>query len=312
MASVANFNISPSPLAPVFGLVTVTATGASQDVTVTMTCDGTSYTDTRSPKSGAVAFDIAPYLRAFFAGASATTRIKVVTVKVAHGAQSTDYTLYALFASSSPAFPLGAPITQRIYTAYPKQKFTLLADTTNKTFSVYNKQGVATTYNLNTGYNDLTASEYLAEGCTVYYKSYAYKFVADACECGQMFKWIDRQGFIRYFMLQEGEMTTTTKDKGENIYSTESHTTPLGTFRTEQTYPVGFEMEITKKYCATFTTEEDRTLLESIYTAQYAWMVDKEDNGQRVKIKRGKVSTAKGLQDFEIEVVLPAPQGLSV
>ena len=312
MASVANFNISPSPLAPVFGLVTVTATGASQNVTVTMTCDGTSYADTRTPKSGAVAFDIAPYLRAFFAGASATTRMKVVTVKVAHGAQSTDYTLYALFASSSPSFPLGAPITQRIYTAYPKQKFTLLADTINQTFGVFRKDGSSTHYPINAGYNDFTASEYLVDGCIIYYKTFGYKFVADDSECGQMFKWIDRQGFIRYFMLQEGEMTTTTKDKGENIYSTESHTTPLGTFRTEQTYPMGYEVEITKKFCAIFSTDEDRQLLETIYTAQYVWMVDKEDNGQRVKIKRGNVSTANGLQDFEIEVVLPAPQGLSV
>jgi hypothetical protein len=71
-------------------------------------------------------------------------------------------------------------------------------------------------------------------------------------------------------------------------------------------------MEVTKKYCATFTTEEDRRLLETMYTAIYVWMVDKEENEKQVQIKRGKVSTAKGLQDFEIEIVLPSPKGLSL
>lgn len=308
MASVANITITPTPLVPIFDSCIVTATGASVDVTITISCDGASYQDKRSPMGGVVSLEIAPYLRAFFAGASAYTRMKVVSVKVVHGAQTNDFTIYALFASSSSIFPLGEPITQRNYTAYPLQQFTLLADLKNQTFGVNG----AGNYQLSTGYNDITIADYMTGGGYVRYKSFKYNFVADDCDCGQMFKWIDAQGFIRYFMFQGGEMTTTTKDKSDTMLKASQYTNEFGIFRNEYSTPVGYEMEVTKKYCATFTTEEDRRLLETMYTALHVWMVDKEENEKQVQIKRGKVSTAKGLQDFEIEIVLPSPKGLSL
>lgn len=317
--------LSPSLLIPVFSPALVNVSGAGANVSVTISISGevgqstTTFTDRRTTnREGVLAADISAYLRAFFSNAGSTIRHRNVTIKVTVGTQqSTTINAVALFAASSPSFPIAEPITQRFYVKYPNQKATILADDKNKTFASYvtDKDVYKASGNLDPGYTDFSLASYLGTDSVnryVYYKTYKYNFIKDYSDCGQMFKWVDNQGFVRYFMLHEGATTIDTKDTADVVYGTMTHTTPLGTFRNKYEYPSGYEMEVSRKYYATFTTEEDRTLLQTMYTAQFIYMVDKEDKQTRVRIKRGKVTTAKGLQDFEVEIIIPSQGGLTV
>lgn len=321
----ATITLSPSTLIPVFSPALVNVSGAGANVGVTISISGqvgqstTTFTDERTTnREGILAADISAYLRAFFSGAGSTIRHRSITVVVKVGTQQgTTFNAVALFAASSPSFPIAEPITQRFYVNYHNQKATILADAQNKSFASYSPNGdvYKGTKDLDIGYNDFYLADYLGKDNVnrhVYYKSYRYDFIKDDSDCGQMFKWVDNQGFIRYFMLHEGATTIDTKDTADVVYGTMTHTTPLGTFRNKYEYPSGYEMEVSRKYYATFTTEEDRTLLQTMYTAQFIYMVDKDDKQTRVRIKRGKVTTAKGLQDFEVEIIIPSQGGLTV
>ena len=321
----ATITLSPSLLLPVFSPALVSVTGAGANVSVSISISGevgqstTTFTDERTTnREGVIAADISAYLRAFFSNAGSSIRQRSVKIEVKVGTQqSTTFNAVALFAASSPSFPIAEPITQRFYVNYAKQVATILADGISTTFASYNPDGSVykTSGTLSAGYTDFNLANYLGKDSVnrhVYYKSYRYNFIKDYSDCGQMFKWVDNQGFVRYFMLHEGATTIDTKDTADVVYGTMTHTTQLGTFRNKYEYPSGYEMEVTRKYYATFTTEEDRALLTTMYTAQYVYMVDKEDKQTRVRIKRGKVTTAKGLQDFEVEIIIPSQGGLTV
>lgn len=165
------------------------------------------------------------------------------------------------------------------------------------------------------GYKDLQCSEVFADGVADIKVLHlgglvVHKFKQDDCTCGAMFKWLDAQGFYRYYMMQEGETTTTTKDAGENLVTNYEASQPFGMdvarYVGQISIPQGVETTQTRKYCATFSDADDRALLDTIFTAPLVWLIDGNEEIP-VTIKRGGRATAKGLQDYEIEVNIPAP-----
>lgn len=132
-----------------------------------------------------------------------------------------------------------------------------------------------------------------------------HRFIADDSECGVMIKWLDAQGYFRYFLFQEGEENINTKANGNSVLTYHSHLSPIGkVFVNAHEQESSIETTTKKKLCATFSTEDDRRLLDTIHSAFFVWLVDiKTGNEFPVTIIRGTRKSAKGLQDYEIEII---------
>jgi hypothetical protein len=143
-----------------------------------------------------------------------------------------------------------------------------------------------------------------------------YNFVIDDSTNGIMLKWLDAQGFYRFFLFCEGENELSTKDDGVDLPVYFKGTQPIGYAETKfygkAEIAQQVKIETTKRLCAVLSEEEDRKMLDTIYAAPFVWMVDEQGNETPVRLTRGKVSTSKGLQDYEIEITLPSPNVISV
>ena len=317
---------TPDYFIPVFNPSIFKVEGVESSATLEITSEGTSFIDIRQAMGGVVEWDIAPYLHALYANFHINKiREKIITVKIlADGMVSfihnSEYMV--LRAYSSPLMPFGHPVRQVYYRA--------LRDNINQIFTlVTNGKSMVATDNDDyngefltpfVGYKDFSLksifNDHEAIAVTVYKEDgndAIYSFRTDDSTCGVMLKWLDAQGYYRYYLMQAGESTTTTKDSGELIpmmfnaprtifYDEESVTAQVG-------IPQGVSVEQSQKLCATFSDEEDRELLDTIFFAPLVWVVN-TNNGKEtpVTIKRGSRSTANGLQDYEIEIKYPAPQ----
>lgn len=130
-----------------------------------------------------------------------------------------------------------------------------------------------------------------------------HRFVKSEETCGTMLKWIDSQGFIRFFLFTEGDVKTTAKDSSDTITHDYQALQPVGgVFAGTMKLPQGVTTTVTQVLCAVLSTEEDRELLDTLQYAPLVWIIKPNGEEIPVTIKRGTRSTAKGLQDYEIEV----------
>lgn len=301
----------PNYICPIFSPCLVEMEGLSGEVAISLTSGKVTYIDIRHPYNGKASIDIASYLHAFFPNDGKTyTKQKNVTMSITLK-ESSDVVLSASFlAVYAVAHNLAIPIRQRMYANYPTQTASFLVGEGGGVVDIGTHQ-----LNSPAGYREVRLQQYwlpTRNTRNVVVGDITYPFILDKSECGQMFKWIDAQGYTRHFLFQEGEKTTTTKDNGDALSRYCTIATPMGEYYGEMSQPQGVEFAISRKYCATFCDEADRELISTIYGALFVWVVDKEGNETPVTIKRGGVTTKKGLQDFEIEVNLPSPKTMKI
>lgn len=319
--------IYPEYLCPIFNPCMIDLYGVTGDVTTTITCGDAKYVDIRKPHNGFCQINIAPYLHSFFGEISEAlvqapyltfdpVRQKVVEVMVQHDATLgtalvfTD-TLLALWAGVTLGEELHRPIRQRYYKKSSIQTATFLAMQGGGEVTV---QGAST--EIIEGYNEINLKAILLNATNpinVDVDGIIHEFTEDDSDvsCGIMLKWQDAQGYRRFYLFQEGEETITTKDSGEAL--PRFYSLDYGTYYGQTTIPQGFTTTKTKKLCAVFSTEEDRTLINTLFTAPFVWIVTEENpDGIPVTIKRGNIGTAKGLQDFEFEINLPAIPSITI
>jgi hypothetical protein len=318
---------APDMLVPIFNPAIFRVKGLTNSATLVIECGDITFADMRHPLNGVVEWDISPYLHTLFADFKKTReRQKYFTVSITERGDLTDTTVMsedqwlALYAYSSPVMPLGTPLRQIYYRSFPKMKqvFTLMSGDYDPVSTPTGRYDDAFRESWQ-GFKDFSYADiYQAEDASDVYVHYFYEdgvkypFKTDESTCGVMLKWLNAQGFYCYFLMQEGEKTTTTKDAGERLTMVVGGDMSVGasdgSVSEIVTIPQGVETSLTLKLCATFCDEQDRALLDTIFNAPLVWIVNK-DNGKEmpVSIKRGSRSTAKGLQDYEIEVQLPSP-----
>lgn len=132
-----------------------------------------------------------------------------------------------------------------------------------------------------------------------------HRFIKSEETCGVFLRWIDAQGFIRHYLFKEGASTLTTK--GDNEVPTETTIRNyLQSSVINSAIPHIVEATTTKKVCAVSSTEDEREMLDTIYCAPFVWLVDYAHSREiPVQVKKGSVTTARGLNDYEIEITLP-------
>ena len=313
----------PEAMMPIFNpclfKVSSSELNANNPVTTTITCGDVTMKDIRYVMDGVFEIDIATYLHALFANyRNDKVRHKAFTVRFEQTTIFFTLDCVALFSYSSPAMPLGKSVRQRFYTQFfgenKVQMATILKDASS-TVTVSNVH----TLSGGAGYMDIKLLNYWlpnSKNRSIILHTdngdVDYKFIPDESTEGTMLKWLDAQGFYRFFLFTDGEREISTKDNGVElpIYFEGTHT--IGTYNGRAEISQGVKIESTKKLCAVLSDEEDRELLDTIYTATMVWIVTAEGDETPVRLARGKVATTKGLQDYEIEITLQSPLIISL
>ena len=123
---------------------------------------------------------------------------------------------------------------------------------------------------------------------------------------GLFLRWIDRHGFLQYWLFEKG-VKETKNNKGGNELTMNYVDSNQNSFRNikRQQY---FFSEVTQALCASNVTEEEYTMLESILTSPVIdlYRVGTNAGWEPVRIAKGTNKRSTDiLQDFEFEIELP-------
>jgi hypothetical protein len=298
----------PDELIPIFNRSVVKVQGHDGQVIFEISKGDVVYSDARTPFGGAVEIDIAPYLHPFFANALTGSlnlehefTLKLYTLSEQGEKQELHTSQHlACYAAVAYGDKWGESPRQRYYAKLlPTQTGSYIATTDTKVNG----------YAVSQGYGYVTLSRYVTSNAaeiTIDYpngEKIVHSFIRDERECGELFTWIDHQGFIRVFVFDKGETTKTSSDEGVTIYSP---WTVQGIVTTEVLYgrPQGSKSSKSVKMCATFADSEDRRLLETMLTATMIYWV-KDGVSMPVVLKRGSLSNGDEIQDLEFEFDVP-------
>lgn len=128
------------------------------------------------------------------------------------------------------------------------------------------------------------------------------KVLFDDCDKGIYLRWLDRHGFLQYWLFQEGELTGQSSNEGEqlNVDYSDIKYVYNGMSRYQ-----GKTYQTTRKACATLVERETFNMLSSIHSSPIVDMyIDK--NWIPVNIVAGSFTdNGADLQDFEIQIRMP-------
>nr|DAJ84906.1 MAG TPA: hypothetical protein [Caudoviricetes sp.] len=128
------------------------------------------------------------------------------------------------------------------------------------------------------------------------------KVVFDDCDKGIYLRWLDRHGFLQYWLFQEGDLTGQSSNEGERLnvdYSDVKYTyNGMGRYQ-------GKIFQTTRKACATLVNRDTFKMLSTIHSSPIVDMYI-DGNWIPVNIVPGTFTdSGADLQDFEIQITMP-------
>lgn len=128
------------------------------------------------------------------------------------------------------------------------------------------------------------------------------KVLFNDCDKGIYLRWLDRHGFLQYWLFQEGDLTGQSSYEGEqlNVDYNDIKYAYNGMSRYQ-----GKTYQTTRKACATFA---DRRIFKMLSTIHSSPIVDMyiDENWVPVNIVAGSFTdNGANLQDFEIQITMP-------
>lgn len=128
------------------------------------------------------------------------------------------------------------------------------------------------------------------------------KVLFNDCDKGIYLRWLDRHGFLQYWLFQEGDLTGQSSNEGEqlNVDYSDIKYAYNGMNRYQ-----GKIYQATRKACATFV---DRRIFKMLSTIHSSPIVDMyiDENWVPVNIVAGSFTdNGANLQDFEIQITMP-------
>lgn len=227
------------------------------------------YTDKRYPFSNKVEIDISMYLQVFFdIDRKSLIGSKVITVIITNGSNTFRFTMTVIWGAMNIGEVFENPKWVRRYTNLPFT-FSYFEDEMKHTSAV---------------------------------PTYGIAITDDSCTEGVYLRWIDRHGFYRYWLFQEGITDSKSEEYGErlvdNFYGSQYGYYGVG-------WVQGKNIENSKKVCAPLVSREVFYMLLSIHSSP---LVDMYVDGMwtPVNVSSGTINdSGDDLQDFEITIVLP-------
>lgn len=127
-------------------------------------------------------------------------------------------------------------------------------------------------------------------------------FNIDECDTGIFLRWVDRHGWLQYWLLKDGEETQSASNEGDEVsveFADDVQSYHYGVTRQSKS------LSKTMKGCAVLLDEKDREIVSGVAGSPYvdwwngnAWIPVRIANGTFVNDK-------SGLVDYEVEINLP-------
>ncbi len=224
-------------------------------------------------------------------------RSKNVSVDVTDGSHSFSFTTTAVWGYIAPGERFNGDRTVRLFTQWP-QKVSVFGSTgfTDQTPT----SGV-------NGFNAYSVWDYTFDYTFQTASSATVTLKRDCKEEGVFLRWIDRHGFLQYWLFDKGVKETKNQKGGNELTMNDADTGGTGYRSVKRQQYLHSEVQLA--LCAANVTEEEYTMLESILTSPVIDLLYNKNNAD----SWGPVCVAKGtnkrttevLQDFEFEIELP-------
>lgn len=128
------------------------------------------------------------------------------------------------------------------------------------------------------------------------------KVLFNDCTKGIYLRWLDRHGFLQYWLFQEGDLTGQSSNEGEQLNVDYSNIKYV--YNGMSRYQ-GKTYQTTRKACATLVERETFNMLSSIHSSPIVDMYI-DENWIPVNIVAGSFTdNGADLQDFEIQITMP-------
>lgn len=128
------------------------------------------------------------------------------------------------------------------------------------------------------------------------------KVLFNDCTKGIYLRWLDRHGFLQYWLFQEGDLTGQSSNEGEQLNVDYSNIKYV--YNGMSRYQ-GKTYQTTRKACATLVERETFNMLSSIHSSPIVDMYI-DENWIPVNIVVGSFTdNGADLQDFEIQITMP-------
>ena len=128
------------------------------------------------------------------------------------------------------------------------------------------------------------------------------KVLFNDCTKGIYLRWLDRHGFLQYWLFQEGDLTGQSSNEGEQLNVDYSNIKYV--YNGMSRYQ-GKTYQTTRKACATLVERETFNMLSSIHSSPIVDMYI-DGNWIPVNIVAGSFTdNGADLQDFEIQITMP-------
>lgn len=312
----------------------ITGLASGEQVSVTITTSGVTYTDTRNADTdGACSIEVSAYLQSLFCRQNSrepnvqddfqTSISSTISITSEGGATGTyNYTII-----------YGALNYGETYTAYTSNLHLWGAyPSARQTFVFNNNTGYTSGWSLNTqnldgttgsesitlyeGYNVLRPVTLLSQrgllhadtmGIYLTNSSARYSLTFDLCMCdGVLLRWVDRMGNWQYWLFEKGDETITTANYGEEI-DTPYRASNLSLYGSRrQGKSIGTQIACCQPLC-------DRSMFDFLCgimgSPHVSWFDGKSQAWIPVQVSADKSTWARDqhaqLQDFTLSIVLP-------
>lgn len=128
------------------------------------------------------------------------------------------------------------------------------------------------------------------------------KVLFNDCDKGIYLRWLDRHGFLQYWLFQEGDLTGQSSNEGEKLYV--DYSDVKYTYNGMSRYQ-GKTYQTTRKACATLVDRDVFNMLSTIFSSPIVDMYI-DGNWIPVNIVAGSFTdSGADLQDFEIQITMP-------
>lgn len=292
-------------------------------ISISITDGVQTFTDAREPIGGKVAFELSVYARSFFDNTIHDVNAKELTCTITEGLNEYSFTTYVMWGAMN------------FYEQFNRQRKVTWFKNFPFKFNLYVPQGaiVRTRYDRN-GYTSATLQEGLisinpnelfnpSEFGVIRMDNYIqpsvweYTFdetfrgvdegthisrlVVDECTNGVYLRWVDRHGFVQYYLFKTGDDIYQTKAEGQEMNIDYETWYDFGNVQVQQRKI----MTRSIKAGASLVDQETFDMLTSIYSSPLVelWY---DNEWLPIRIADATINkTSKPLQDIEIEIQMP-------
>lgn len=318
--------VYPSEMAFAFNRNLIVVSGINGVMRFTVT-DGTkSYDDVREPYDGLVRMDISKYLQMFFDREELAQKAnREVDVTIRSGSEAFHFSMLVIWGVVNVGERFNTDLTLRWFKNLPFELDLFVPGNIESLFGRYDREpyekmdhtaGIMRVSPIELfpdAEDKAVITETFGERTSTFDDSFDYTFfnydnyirttlIVDDTTCGTYLRWLDRHGFIRYYLFKDGDESYKHANYGDG-YDTDFNDGEYHHYDVKR--PRGKTMQRTRKLCAPLSEAYERNTILSLLSSPLVWWYV-DGIWCPVNIVTGTHTlTGENLQDFEIQLEYP-------